>query len=106
MRNQTDIGIISRIRESVRNACTHNATLISNGLMNMGTTSDIFLRDNLSWISAATNWNKFNAVASLGLIHRGNEENAKKVLEPYLPKESEQDMFKFKEGGALYAYGG
>lgn len=27
-------------------------------------------RDNLDWISKATNWNKFNAVASLGLIHR------------------------------------
>lgn len=38
----------------------------------MGTTSDAFLRDNLTWISTATNWNKFNAVASLGLIHRVN----------------------------------
>lgn len=38
--------------------------------MHMGTTSDVFLRDNLTWISTATNWNKFNAVASLGLIHK------------------------------------
>lgn len=30
----------------------------------------ITCRDNLEWISKATNWNKFNAVASLGLIHK------------------------------------
>lgn len=117
--NHTDIPIIGKIKESVRMACAHNATLIANGLMHMGTTSDVFLRDNLQWISNATNWNKFNAVASLGLIHKvllydrdsrtrifqGNEANAKKVLEPYLPGESEPDAYRFKEGGAFYAYG-
>lgn len=29
-----------------------------------------FSRENLEWISKATNWNKFNAVASLGVIHK------------------------------------
>ncbi|MCP9263001.1 26S proteasome non-ATPase regulatory subunit 1 [Dirofilaria immitis] len=59
--------------------------------------------DNLEWISKATNWNKFNAVASLGLIHKGHEANALKLLDPYLPK-GEADQFGFKEGGSLYAY--
>ncbi|KAI1725319.1 26S proteasome non-ATPase regulatory subunit 1 [Ditylenchus destructor] len=103
--DHTDIPVIGKIKDSVRTACTHNATLITNGIMHMGTTSDVFLRNHLPWISNATNWNKFNAVASLGLIHKGNEANAKKVLEPYLPKEGEQDAYRFKEGGALYAYG-
>ncbi|KAK6739461.1 hypothetical protein RB195_008133 [Necator americanus] len=59
-------------------------------------------RDNLDWISKATNWNKFNAVATLGLIHKGHESAAMKLLEPYLPK-SEADQFGFKEGGSLFA---
>jgi hypothetical protein len=35
---------------------------------------------------------------------QGHEVNAKKVLDPYLPK-GEIDEFGFKEGGSLYAYG-
>ncbi|KAE9550228.1 hypothetical protein FO519_006548, partial [Halicephalobus sp. NKZ332] len=102
--NHTDMLILKQIKESVRLACTHNATVIANGLMHVGTTCDDFLRDNLEWISKATNWNKFNAVATLGLIHRGHESNASKLLDPYLPK-GEPDQFGYKEGGSLYAYG-
>uniref|UniRef100_A0A7E4UMT8 26S proteasome non-ATPase regulatory subunit 1 n=1 Tax=Panagrellus redivivus TaxID=6233 RepID=A0A7E4UMT8_PANRE len=102
--NHTDMLILKNIKDSVRMACTHNATVIANGLMHVGTTCDDFLRDNLEWISKATNWNKFNAVATLGLIHRGHEANALKLLDPYLPK-GEADQFGYKEGGSLYAYG-
>ncbi|KAE9552793.1 hypothetical protein FO519_004010 [Halicephalobus sp. NKZ332] len=102
--NHTDMLVLKQIKESVRLACTHNATVIANGLMHVGTTCDDFLRDNLEWISKATNWNKFNAVATLGLIHRGHESNALKLLDPYLPK-GEPDQFGYKEGGSLYAYG-
>ena len=52
-----------------RNSITHNATVISNGLMHFGTTSDVFLRENLEWLKRASNWAKFSATASLGLIH-------------------------------------
>ncbi|KAI6191898.1 26S proteasome non-ATPase regulatory subunit 1 [Aphelenchoides bicaudatus] len=102
--NHTDMLILRQIKESVRAASTHNATVVANGFMHVGTTCDDFLRDNLDWISKATNWNKFNAVATLGLIHRGHEANALKLLDPYLPK-GEQDAFGYKEGGSLYAYG-
>jgi len=78
----------------------------------------MFLRENLDWISKATNWNKFNAVASLGLIHKvfffimlkfiyfpqGHEREARKILDPYLPR-GDVDPYGFKEGGSLYAYG-
>uniref|UniRef100_A0A914L2N8 26S proteasome regulatory subunit RPN2 C-terminal domain-containing protein n=1 Tax=Meloidogyne incognita TaxID=6306 RepID=A0A914L2N8_MELIC len=64
----------------------------------------MFLRENLDWISKATNWNKFNAVASLGLIHKGHERAARKILDPYLPR-GDVDPYGFKEGGSLYAYG-
>ena len=52
-----------------RNSITHNATVIANGLMHFGTTSDVFLRENLEWLKRASNWAKFSATASLGLIH-------------------------------------
>lgn len=38
--------------------------------MHCGTTSDTFLRNNLEWLSRATNWAKFTATASLGVIHK------------------------------------
>ncbi|PIC41822.1 hypothetical protein B9Z55_009110 [Caenorhabditis nigoni] len=102
--NHTDSVLMEEIKENIRTASAHNALLISNGLMQYGTTCDDFLRNNLSWVSKATNWNKFNAVASLGLIHHGQEASAMKVLDPYLPKESVEG-FGFKEGGAMLAYG-
>ncbi|EYB94779.1 hypothetical protein Y032_0167g122 [Ancylostoma ceylanicum] len=102
--NHTDMLILKEMKDCVRTATAHNATLMANGLMHLGTTCDDFLRDNLDWISKATNWNKFNAVATLGLIHKGHESAAMKLLEPYLPK-AEADQFGFKEGGSLYALG-
>lgn len=102
--NHTDMLILRNIKDTVRGSCAHNAAVIANGLMHTGTTCDDFLRVNLDWISKATNWNKFNAVASLGLIHKGHEREARKILDPYLPK-GDVDPFGFKEGGSLYAYG-
>lgn len=56
-------------QESGRNSITHNATVIANGLMHYSTTSDVFLRENLDWLKRASNWAKFTATASLGVIH-------------------------------------
>jgi hypothetical protein len=38
--------------------------------MNAGTTNHEFLKTNLEWLSKATNWAKFSATASLGVIHK------------------------------------
>ena len=48
-----------------------NSLVIANSLMYCGTSVDAFLRDNLDWLGRFTNWAKFTATASLGLIHRG-----------------------------------
>ena len=42
--NHTDMLILKQIKDSVRMACTHNGTVIANGLMHIGTTCDDFLR--------------------------------------------------------------
>ena len=61
--------ILTATQEGVRNSVTHSATVMANGLMHFGTTSDVFLRENLDWLKRASNWAKFTATASLGLIH-------------------------------------
>ena len=60
---------ITPSQEAGRNSIIHNATIITNGLMHFGTTSDVFLREHLEWLKRASNWAKFTATASLGLIH-------------------------------------
>lgn len=73
--------------------------------MNQGTTNDTFFRENLDWLGKAVNWSKFSATAALGVIHRGNLSNCRKLLEPYLPRPSMVGNSTFSQGGALYAYG-
>ncbi|XP_033126949.1 26S proteasome non-ATPase regulatory subunit 1-like [Anneissia japonica] len=72
--------------------------------MHSGTTSDAFLRDNLEWLARATNWAKFTATASLGVIHKGHEKEALNLMSTYLPKDSGPGSA-YQEGGGLYALG-
>lgn len=55
-----------------RNSVCHAAVIFANAIMHSGTTIDTFLRENLDWLSRATNWSKFSATAGLGTIHRGH----------------------------------
>ena len=77
--------IITKIKEKIgqRNSITHGSCIWANGIMNSYTTNDAFLRDNLSWAALATNWNRFNATATLGMIHMGNKKEANAILQPY-----------------------
>lgn len=61
-------------------------------------------RDNLEWLARATNWAKLTATASLGVIHRGHEQEALALMQSYLPKEAGPSSG-FSEGGGLYALG-
>ena len=102
--NKADLLILRNTKEAVRNSVCHNATVIANSFMHCGTTSDQFLRDNLEWLSRATNWAKFTATASLGAIHRGHEKEALNLMSTYLPKDSGPGSA-YSEGGGLYALG-
>lgn len=77
--------ILSKIKEKIgqKNSITHGSCIWANGIMNAYTTNDTFLRDNLSWAALATNWNRFNATATLGMIHMGNKKEAMAILNPY-----------------------
>ncbi|XP_052784854.1 26S proteasome non-ATPase regulatory subunit 1-like isoform X2 [Mya arenaria] len=102
--NKTDLLILKNTKEAVRNSVCHSATVIANAFMHCGTTSDQFLRDNLEWLARATNWAKFTATASLGVIHKGHEKEALNLMSTYLPKDNSPGSA-FSEGGGLYALG-
>jgi len=103
--NNADLQILQQTKGYVTKSITHNATLIANSLMYAGTTSDKFLRDNLEWLSKSTNWSKFIATSSLGVIHKGHEKDALKRMSVYLPKDSGNATSPYQNGGGLYALG-
>lgn len=106
--NRTDLSILNKVRDSLegRNSIFHTAVTFCNAFMNQGTTNDKFFRDNLEWLGKAVNWSKFTATAALGVIHRGNLTQSRKLLEPYLPRQGGLSSGSiFSQGGALYAYG-
>lgn len=106
--NRNDSSILNKVRDSLegRSSIFHTAVTFCNAFMNQGTTNDKFFRDNLEWLGKAVNWSKFSATAALGVIHRGNLSQSRKLLEPYLPKQGGLGNGSiFSQGGALYAYG-
>ena len=70
--NKTDLAILraTKTATETRVSALHSATVFANGLMHAGTSVDAFLRENLEWLARATNWAKFSAVATLGMIHK------------------------------------
>ncbi|XP_028759809.1 26S proteasome non-ATPase regulatory subunit 1 homolog A [Neltuma alba] len=106
--NKSDLLILKTIKQSVemRNSVCHSATIYANAIMHAGTTVDTFLRENLDWLSRATNWAKFSATAGLGVIHRGHLQQGRSLMAPYLPQGgSGGGGSPYSEGGALYALG-
>ncbi|XP_062521379.1 26S proteasome non-ATPase regulatory subunit 1-like [Corticium candelabrum] len=103
-KNNADLAILKNTKEHVRNSISHTATVISNAYMHCGTTVDTFLRSNLDWFAKASNWARFTATASLGVIHRGHEKESLNLMSTYLPKDSGVGGV-YTEGGGLFALG-
>jgi len=99
-------------RGAGRNSILHNCAVMTHSYLNAGTTNDSFLRDNLEWMRKASNWAKFSATASLGVVHAGHITEAMTLLEPYLPATPDAENPSpvsttggYSEGGSLYALG-
>ncbi|KAF8647902.1 hypothetical protein AX16_006434 [Volvariella volvacea WC 439] len=108
--NKVDLLILKNTKDVLepRSSIYHTALTLQNAFMHSGTTSDVFLRENLEWLGMASNWSKFSATAGLGVIHKGYFEQGKTILGPYLPAgggESNVAGAAYSEGGALYALG-
>lgn len=104
--NRTDKQILRNMKTWVdpRYSMLHSGVVFANALMHLGTTSDVFLRQNMDWMGRAANWARFTATASLGLIHKGNVKNAMAVLGSFLPG-SAAGGSPYSEGGSLFALG-
>ncbi len=108
--NAADLLLLKQIRTAVesRNSVCHSATVLCNALMHAGTTVDTFLRENLDWLSRATNWARFSATAGMGVIHHGQLAEGRTLMGPFLPREGGSGGMRpspYTEGGALYALG-
>ena len=89
-----------------RNSVLHNASVVAHGYMSGGTAIDKFLRDNMDWMGKATNWAKFTATATLGVVHKGHVKQSMQLLEPYLPAAGgAPSASPYSEGGSLFALG-
>ena len=104
--SKTDVNILKAIKTATegRTNVLHGATVVAHSYMNAGTTQDTFLRDNLDWLGKATNWAKFTAVASMGVVHKGHVHESMNLLQPYLPHGGQQAS-SYSASGALYALG-
>lgn len=105
--NKSDRQVLTKLKNSLeaRHSIFHNAVCLANAFNNSGTTSDWFIRENLDWLQKAVNWSKFSVTASLGVIHRGNIGQGRKLLEPYLRDPSSGSGSAYSKGGALYGLG-
>ncbi|TRM60265.1 armadillo-type protein [Schizophyllum amplum] len=97
--NKVDLLILKNTKDvlEARSSVYHTALTFQNAFMHSGTTSDIFLRENLEWLGVATNWAKFTATAALGVIHKGYFEQGMTILA--------HSRAAYSEGGSLYALG-
>lgn len=107
--NHMDMQIIQNMKKAIgeKNSILHGATIWSYGMMNAFTTNDTFLKDNMPWVGKVTNWNRFNATASLGVIHSGNKKHAMEILTPYFTGAPMPEMTNspYTTAGAYFAYG-
>jgi 26S proteasome regulatory subunit N2 len=100
--NHADLLLLKQVKTAVesRNSVCHSACVLANAMTHAGTACDQFLRDNLDWLSRATNWARFSATAGVGVIHRGRTKDSRQLLSQLLPAPSPYTL-----GGALYAMG-
>lgn len=86
--NNTDTQMLNRTKNSLdpKSSMNHSAVTFANAFLHAGTAQDSFIRSNLDWLSKASNWTKLSATAALGVIHKGNLSQGRRILAPYLPQ--------------------
>ena len=89
-----------------RNSTLHQATVAAHGFMFAGTANTSFVQEQMEWFKRSSNWAKFSAAASIGVIHRpkGTLDQSMAELRLYLPQDGASTS-PYSEGGALYALG-
>ena len=105
-RNKTDPNIMTNLKTAVEKggSVVHLGVILTHSLINSHTGNDKFLKENIEWVSKATNWARFCATSSLGVIHMGNIKNGEDIMKPYLPGNRQTPSI-YAHGGAYYGIG-
>lgn len=107
------LDVFKNVTSKNKNSVLQNAIVISHAYMNAGkatlvmilglefnlphvryagTTSDVFLRNNIDWLGQANHYARFKTNACLDVVHKGHTQDSlsstKKFPDPYLPKVS------------------
>ena len=101
--NNGDKEMMNKLKELSKNDMTRNATILTNGFMNCGTSCDSIVKDEN--INSLVNWAKFNVVSTVGVIYRGDFKKAIDILKPYLPSENMGNKSSYAAGGSLFGVG-
>jgi 26S proteasome regulatory subunit N2 len=104
--NKSDPNIMKNLMKAVEKggSVPHLAVIIANSIYNSHTKNDSFLKENIEWCAKATNWAKFTASASMGVIHMGNLEKGFDVIKPFMPGSSSVPSI-YAQAGSFYALG-
>ena len=78
--------------------------ILTNSFSNSHTGNDEFIKKNMNFVTKATNWARFVATASLGVINMGNTKNSQNIMKDYLPGGSNSRSI-YCIGGAYYGIG-
>ena len=81
----------------------HSAVVWAAATMCAGTADEHFFSEHFEWVAKASNWAKFQATASIGVIHFANPQ-FEAVLRDYLPGGAKGSS-PYTNGGAFYALG-
>ena len=78
--------------------------ILTNSFSNSHTGNDEFIKKNMAFVTKATNWARFLATASLGVINMGNTKNSRTIMRDYLPGGANSRSI-YCIGGAYYGIG-
>lgn len=104
--NKSDPNVMKNLVKAVEKggSVPHLAVVIANSIYNSHTKNDSFLKENIEWCAKATNWARFTATASLGVIHMGNVDKGMEVMKPYMPGSSAVPSI-YAQAGSYYGLG-
>ena len=78
--------------------------ILTNSFSNSFTGNDEFIKKNMAFVSKASNWARFIATSSLGVINMGNGKKSREIMKDYLPGGT-HSRSQYCIGGAYYAIG-
>ena len=105
--NHVDLKVLEDLMKSVEKggSIENLGVILTNAFCNSHTGNAEFATKNINFVSKATNWARFIATASLGVINMGNTSKGyKEIFRDYLPGGSRASSI-YCLGGAYYGIG-